>query len=386
MVMKLWTVLIGAVGLLLAVSLPADAGASSDADRADYIIVFSGRANFGLEQAAIASAGGQVFFTYESALNGVAVSLPKAALNGLKNRPDIASIELDGPVTTQDTQTGATWGLDRIDQRALPLNSSYQYNFAGLYGTSAVDAYIIDTGILSSHVEFTGRVRAGYSSIKDRYGTEDCNGHGTHVSGTVGGTTYGVAKKVRLTPVRVLDCKGSGSWSGVLAGIDWVVSNHQAGVPAVANMSLGGGVSSAVDTAVSNMIADGVVVAVAAGNSNADACASSPARVPGAITVGATTSSDARSSFSNYGTCVDIFAPGNSITSAWNRSKTSTNTISGTSMASPHAAGVAALLLSENQTLSVQSVVDLMMSRATNGVVVGAGTGSPNRLLYSLAS
>ena len=384
--MKLWTVLIGAVGLLLAVSLPADAGASSDADRADYIIVFSGRANFGLEQAAIASAGGQVFFTYEAALNGVAVSLPKAALNGLKNRPDIASIELDGPVTTQDTQSGATWGLDRIDQRALPLNRSYQYNFAGLYGTSAVDAYIIDTGILSSHVEFTGRVRAGYSSIKDRYGTEDCNGHGTHVSGTVGGTTYGVAKKVRLTPVRVLDCKGSGSWSGVLAGIDWVVSNHQAGVPAVANMSLGGGVSSAVDTAVSNMIADGVVVAVAAGNSNADACASSPARVPGAITVGATTSSDARASFSNYGTCVDIFAPGNSITSAWNRSKTSTNTISGTSMASPHAAGVAALLLSENQTLSVQSVVDLMMSRATNGVVVGAGTGSPNRLLYSLAS
>jgi len=312
----------------------------------------------------------------------VAVSLPEAALNGLKNRPGIELIEADGEVTTQGTQSGATWGLDRIDQRNLPLSGTYTDNVSG----SGVDAYIIDTGILSTHSDFGGRVTSfGYNAIKDRRGTQDCNGHGTHVAGTVGGAKYGVAKNVRLIPVRVLDCRGSGSWSGVVAGMDWVVANHGT-APAVANMSLGGGASSSVDLAVQRMIDDGVVVVVAAGNSNVDACGSSPARAAGALTVGATTNTDARASYSNFGSCLDIFAPGSSITSAWHTSKTATNTISGTSMASPHVAGVAALILQETPTASVSTVISTVTSRATPDKVTLAGTNSPNRLLYSLSN
>ena len=203
-------------------------------------------------------------------------------------------------------------------------------------------AYIIDTGIRTTHSQFGGRAISGYDAIDGALPAADCNGHGTHVAGTVGGSTYGVAKAVSLVAVRVLNCSGSGSTSGVIAGIDWVTGNHQAGQPAVANMSLGGGASSSLDTAVRNSIADGVTYALAAGNDNTNACNSSPARTAEALTVGSTTSSDARSSFSNYGTCVDIFAPGSSITSAWHTSDTATNTISGTSMAAPHVAGAAA--------------------------------------------
>ena len=202
---------------------------------------------------------------------------------------------------------------------------------------------MIDTGIRASHQEFAGRIGNGFTAITDGQGTNDCNGHGTHVAGTTGGTTYGVAKQVTLHPVRVLSCSGSGSNSGVIAGVDWVTANHVK--PAVANMSLGGGVSTALDNAVQNSIAAGVSYAVAAGNSNANACNYSPARAANAVTVGSTTSSDARSSFSNFGTCVDLFAPGSSITSAWYTSNTATNTISGTSMASPHVAGALALYL-----------------------------------------
>ena len=242
-------------------------------------------------------------------------------------------------------------------------------------------AYIIDTGIRSTHSDFGGRATSGYDAI-DGGSADDCNGHGTHVAGTVGGTTYGVAKGVSLVAVRVLDCGGSGTTSGVIAGVNWVTSNHGAGQPAVANMSLGGGASSALDTAVSNSIADGVTYALAAGNSNANACNSSPARTPNAITVGATTSSDARASFSNYGTCVDIFAPGSSITSAWYTSNTATNTISGTSMASPHVAGAAAVYLEANPSATPAQVASALIAAATTGKVTSPGTGSPNRLLY----
>jgi len=249
-----------------------------------------------------------------------------------------------------------------------------------------VTAYIIDTGVLSTHTEFGGRVLSGFSSVSDSNGTEDCNGHGTHVAGTVGGSNFGVAPGVAIVPVRVLDCSGSGSTSGVIAGIDWVIANHVAGTPAVANMSLGGGRSSALDIAVRSGVDDGVVFVVAAGNSTANACQSSPAGEPLAITVGSTTSADTRSSFSNYGSCVDVFAPGSSITSAWYTSTTASNTISGTSMASPHVAGVAALGLEIAPNASVAQISAWITTTATPGVVGDAGTGSPNLLIYSRLS
>ncbi len=288
------------------------------------------------------AAGARIGVTYTQALRGFSAALPQAAVTALARDPRVAFIEADRRVSIADTQSPVTWGLDRIDQRNLPLSNSYTYNATG----SGVKAYIIDTGIRFSHSQFGGRAVSGYDAI-DGGTADDCNGHGTHVAGTVGSSTYGVAKSVQLVGVRVLDCAGSGSNSGVIAGVDWVTGNHQAGQPAVANMSLGGGASSALDTAVNNSINDGVTYAVAAGNSNANACNYSPARVAAAITVGSTTSSDARSSFSNYGSCLDIFAPGSDITSAWHTSDTATNTISGTSMASPHVAGVAALYLQE---------------------------------------
>jgi subtilisin family serine protease len=246
-----------------------------------------------------------------------------------------------------------------------------------------VSAYIIDTGIRFSHTQFGGRAVSGYDAV-DGGSADDCNGHGTHVAGTVGSSTYGVAKSVRLVGVRVLNCQGSGTNSGVIAGVDWVTQNHAAGQPAVANMSLGGGASTALDNAVNNSINDGVTYAIAAGNSNANACNYSPARVAAAVTVGSTTSSDARSSFSNYGTCLDLFAPGSSITSTWHTSNTATNTISGTSMATPHVAGVGALYLQGNPAASPATVRNAIVNTATSGVLTGVGSGSPNRLLYSL--
>jgi subtilisin family serine protease len=224
---------------------------------------------------------------------------------------------------------------------------------------------------------------AGADFIGDGNGTNDCNGHGTHVAGTTGGTTYGVAKQVTLHAVRVLDCQGSGTTSGVIAGVDWVTQNHDS--PAVANMSLGGAASTSLDSAVSNSIGSGVSYAIAAGNASANACNYSPARVAAANTVGSTTSSDGRSSFSNYGTCLDIFAPGSSITSAWHTSNTATNTISGTSMATPHVAGAIPLYLQTNPGASPATVTSALVSNSTSGRVSNAGTGSPNRLLYSIA-
>lgn len=322
--------------------------------------------------------GGRITHRYSSALKGFSAKLPDRAVQALRSNPAVAYIEADRRVSIDGDQSGATWGLDRSDQRNLPLNSNYHYDATG----SGVKAYIIDTGVLTTHSEFTGRTATGFSAIG---GTPtDCNGHGTHVAGTVGGTTYGIAKSVTIIPVRVLDCSGNGTDSGVIAGIDWVTSNHTSG-PAVANMSLGGGVSSALDAAVTNSINDGVFYAVAAGNDyGANACNGSPSRVAAAVTVGSTTSSDARSDFSNIGSCLDIFAPGSSIKSAWYTSTTATNTISGTSMATPHVAGAAALYLQTHSTASPASVSSWLTSNATTGKVTNPGTGSPNRLLYTL--
>ncbi|MET8149413.1 S8 family peptidase, partial [Actinoplanes sp. NPDC005259] len=318
--------------------------------------------------------GAQVRRTYGAALNGFEASMSEAAAKRLAADPSVAYVEQNQRVSLLTTQTGATWGIDRIDQKARPLSTTYTYTVTA----SNVTAYIIDTGIKYTHNDFGGRARFGYDAVGS--GGVDCNGHGTHVAGTVGGTVYGVAKQVKLVGVRVLNCSGSGTTAGVIAGVNWVTQN--AVKPAVANMSLGGGASTTLDNAVASSISSGVTYALAAGNSTANACNSSPARVASAITVGATTSTDAKASYSNYGTCLDIFAPGSSITSAWYSSNTATNTISGTSMASPHVAGAAALVLSASPSLTPAQVRDNLVNRATTGVVTSPGTGSPNRLLY----
>ena len=348
-----------------------------------YIVVFEKDTPPAAQQSARQRArdrGATIHHRYSQALEGFAASLPPRALDRLRDEPRVSYIEADQRVRVVDTQSPATWGLDRIDQRNLPLSNSYTYNATG----SGVKAYIIDTGIRKSHTEFGGRAIDGTDRVDGSLPTADCNGHGTHVAGTVGGTTYGVAKQATLVAVRVLDCNGSGTTSGVIAGVDLVTSNHAAGQPATANMSLGGSASTSLDNAVNNSINDGVTYAIAAGNSNANACNYSPARVAAAITVGSTTSSDARSSFSNYGTCLDLFAPGSSITSAWHTSDTVTNTISGTSMATPHVAGVAALYLQGNPSAAPSTVRDAIVGSATSGVLTGVGSGSPNLLLYSL--
>lgn len=332
----------------------------------------------GLARQLSASAGRSPTYIYQYAIKGFAGSFPEAAIEGMARNPNVAFIETDQVMSIDvTTQSNATWGLDRVDQASLPLSGTYSYEGNG----AGVRAYIIDTGILQTHTDFGDRALSGFTAINDGRETTDCNGHGTHVAGTVGGTTWGIAKGVTLVAVRVLNCRGSGTTSGVIAGVDWVRNN--AILPAVANMSLGGGASDALDQAVANASASGVTFAVAAGNSNTDACTQSPAREPSALTVGSTTSTDARSSFSNIGTCVDLFAPGSSITSAWSTSNTATNTISGTSMASPHVAGVAALVLQGNPGASPATVASTITGNATPNKVINAGSGSPNLLLFS---
>jgi aqualysin 1 len=313
---------------------------------------------------------------FKHAFNGFAAEMTEGEALALSEDPRVQFVEEDAEVSLNATQTNPPWGLDRIDQRDRPLNGTYVYNWTG----SGVRAYIIDTGIRTAHAQFGGRA----SNVFDVNGGngQDCNGHGTHVAGTVGGSTYGVAKSVQLRGVRVFQCGNTTSTSNIIAGVNYVTANRV--LPAVANMSVGGGASSSMDTAVNNLINSGVTVVVAAGNSGANACNYSPARVAAAITVGSTTSSDARSSFSNYGTCLDLFAPGSSILSAWYTSNTATATLSGTSMASPHVAGAAALYLQANPGASNATVRNALVNGSTTNRISNVGTGSPNRLLYTL--
>ncbi|MEI1722398.1 S8 family peptidase [Acinetobacter baumannii] len=323
---------------------------------------------------------GKVLQSYDTVLKGFAIYLPDTAgtafIEAMKKNPQVLSVESDTIVNIDaTTQSNPDWGLDRIDQKALPLNSTYSYLQTG----SGTTAYIVDTGILSSHQEFSGRVLSGYTAISDGNGTTDCNGHGTHVAGTVGGTTYGVAKNVNLVPIRILGCDGSGASSNVIAGLDWILKNGKK--PAVVNMSLGGATSSSLDSAVENLYNNGYVMVVAAGNSNTDACTSSPARVSKAITVAATDNTDTRASYSNYGSCVDIFAPGSQINSSWIGNNTATKILNGTSMATPHVAGVVAEMLQSTPTASPQTISTNLLNQASSNVVKNP-SGSPNRLLY----
>jgi subtilisin family serine protease len=369
-----------------ALPTPSDAPALERAAVADagqpvpdeYVVVFRDDVADppGLARRLAAGQGAEVRHTYEHALKGFAARMSPQAAAALARNPNVAYVEQDQEVFASTTQSNATWGIDRIDARA-GLSGTFSYVATG----AGVHAYIIDTGIRGTHTEFTGRIGAGFTAINDRNGTTDCNGHGTHVAGTVGGTTYGVAKRVTLYPVRVLNCRGSGTNSGVIAGIDWVAGRTAR--PAVANMSLGGGFSQAINDAVQRAVGRGITMVVAAGNDGANACSYSPASAANAITVGATTNTDTRASYSNFGTCVDVFAPGSAITSAWYRGDTQTNTISGTSMASPHVAGVAALYLQGSPSASPAGVASAITGNATSGVVKSPGTGSPNRLLYT---
>ncbi|REF96410.1 subtilisin family serine protease [Asanoa ferruginea] len=389
-------VLVG-VGALTAFAFAAPAAAaepsgtvlSAGGDTAvadSYIVVFKNttvaKASVDGNASTLASRhGGKVIRTYRSALRGFELQATAAQAKRVAANPNVAYVEQNHTVHAFGTQTNPpSWGLDRIDQRNLPLNQSYTYPNTA----SNVHAYIIDTGIRTTHQQFGGRAVSGFDAV-DGGAADDCNGHGTHVSGTVGGSAYGVAKGVQLVAVRVLNCQGSGTNAQVVGGIDWVTAN--AIKPAVANMSLGGGANTAIDNAVNSAINSGVTFAIAAGNGNTlgvrqNACNYSPARVPNAITVGATQNNDAAASFSNFGTCVDILAPGVNITSSWSTNDTATNTISGTSMATPHVAGAAALVLSANPTWSNQQVRDYLVNNSTPNVVTNPGTGTPNRLLF----
>jgi subtilisin family serine protease len=319
--------------------------------------------------------GAGVHRQFSRALNGYTANLSATEARRLAADPAVATVEQNQKVQLNATQNNAPWGLDRIEQASRPLSGTYTYpDSAG----SGVTAYVIDTGVRITHREISGRASYGYDAVSG--GTpSDGNGHGTHVATTIAGSTYGVAKTARIVAVRVLNASGSGTTAGVIAGVDWVTKNHSG--PSVANMSLGGGVSTALDTAVRNSIASGVTYTVAAGNSNTNASTSSPARVTEAITVGATTSTDARASYSNYGSVLDLFAPGSSITAGWHTSDTATNTISGTSMATPHVAGAAAIYLSSRPSATPAQVSTALVNGATSGVVTSPGSGSPNKLL-----
>ncbi|NBM17201.1 S8 family peptidase [Streptomyces sp. GC420] len=378
------TALLGTVTALPAQAAPATGkilhADSADAVKGSYIVTLKKDAGFKASsqkgKSLIKEYGGTVKQTFGTVLNGYTAKLSEAEAKQLAADPAVAAVEQDQKVHLDATQSSAPWGLDRIDQADTPLSGTYTYpDTAG----SGVTIYVIDTGVRISHSDFGGRASNGYDAVDGDNVAQDGNGHGTHVASTAAGTTYGVAKKASIVAVRVLDNNGSGTTSGVIAGINWVTQN--ATKPAVANMSLGGSASTSLDTAVANSIASGVTYAVAAGNSAANASSYSPARVSTAITVGATTSSDAKASYSNYGSTLDIFAPGSSITAAWNTSDSGTNTISGTSMATPHVAGAAAVYLAGHTSATPAAVSSALVAGASSNTLTSVGTGSPNKLL-----
>ncbi|KOU65562.1 peptidase S8 [Streptomyces sp. MMG1533] len=377
--------LVGGLTALPAQAAPAEgkvlAAGSPTAIKDSYIVTLKKDAGFKASssegKSLIKEYGGSVKKTFGAALNGYTATLSTAEAKRLAADPSVAVVEQNQRVRLTDTtQSSAPWGLDRIDQTSLPLSGTYTYPDTG---GSGVTAYVIDTGVRITHSQISGRASYGYDAVDGDTTASDGNGHGTHVATTIAGSTYGVAKKAKIVAVRVLDNAGSGTTAGVIAGINWVTDNHSG--PSVANMSLGGGASTTLDTAVANSIASGVTYAVAAGNSSANASSYSPARVASAITVGATTSTDAKASYSNYGSVLDIFAPGSSITAGWYTSDTATNTISGTSMATPHVAGAAAVYLAGHTSSTPAQVATALVNGSTTGKVTSAGTGSPNRLL-----
>jgi subtilisin family serine protease len=342
-----------------------------------YIVTLRSANDAQLFRNRMMAGGGVVTEVLDSVFNGVIVDLTPMHVTQLRRDPRVLRIEANKVVRTSEVPP--SWGLDRIDQRVLPLDSSFAVDPRWGQG---VTAYIVDTGISLTHSDFSGRLLPGHDVITAGGNADDCNGHGTHVAGTVAGSTFGVARAARLVPVRVLDCLGGGTTAGVISGIDWVIEHHQAGVPAVLNMSLGGTHSVSLNAAVDRAVADGITVVVAAGNENSDACRRSPASASSAITVGSVTSADQRSSFSNFGACLDLFAPGSSITSAWVGGPASSNTISGTSMAAPHVAGVAAAYLSAWPTSAPTEVAGGLVAASTRGTITNVGPASPNGLLY----
>lgn len=369
---------ITAVALSAFVPGAATAAPATGEDPVRYLVRYAPGTDVAAAAASLRKSGKAVGRTFSTAVRAAVITTTPAQAAALATAPNVVAVEQDLPVRISNTQSNAPWGLDRSDQRTLPLSTTYTPPAAG----AGVNVYVVDTGVLASHADFGGRVAAGYTTIADGRGSSDCNGHGTHVAGTVAGTTYGIAKSSTVVPVRVLNCDGGGYMSDVVAGLDWVAAHHAAGVPAVVNLSLGGGANSTVDAALQSVINDGVTAAVAAGNSSVDACTSSPARVSAALTVAASDSSDRQASFSNTGSCVDLYAPGVGIASAYHTSNTAVATLNGTSMASPHVAGAAAVVLSQNPALTPAQVATNITGASTTGVIAGASTGTPNRLLY----